>query len=778
MKNQATTPSKKHGLFKRIKVFFANKCTAFKNSAFCKGTQKYIIKPLIALYKHRFILCLVSAVVVNFLIELASRFSFSRLMVHVVDNFPMFLFGSSVIALTFCISMLFKRRLFVYCIVLIIWICLGISNVSMLLNRSNPLMFVDFKIMRSGFSLSTMYLSIPIIILMVLGIIAAICALVYLFRKCPKEPVRYKRALAFTLCIALLVGGLAGVFSIYETVSPNQRLPEDYNNCGFVYCLLYGIVDSGIDEPEKYDKKTINEIKDVINGVEETIPEELPNVIVLQLESFMDMHRIADIEMSENPHPYFSELKKTYPNGMLTVNALGACTANVEYEFLTGTDIRSYGFDEYPYLSFLQSNSMESVAYNLRNIGYTTTAIHNHNGGFYGRNEAYANLGFDRFIPLEAFGELSDEDYTYSKYWARDSVILDQIKGTINSSESADMIMTVTVQCHGKYHTEYLENFDYPVTVSGFEEDEVYTNILSYYAAMSREEDEFIRELLEYLEGLDEESVVIIYGDHLPTFIEENEQLTDYDEEINPNAKYDSEYVIWHTGGIDLKNNSVKPLKMRSYELCAYALDMVGIRTGNIARLYYADLTEEELIKYRNALAYDFLEGDGYYFNGDSPYSTLDMDIGLTPAVVNGYEIDTETEQLFINGIGFNPSSYVFINGSRYSTEYISSERLEVTEQVTIENGDEITVQLMTTDLVLLDESEKFVVDDLPEGGKLTANQGKVGFHFTLNIALVTAISIVVIVVALIITFRVIKNKKKRRKEVKDGKTIVDCEMQ
>ncbi len=746
------------------KNFMHKKLQAFRNTAFFKWTHKHIICPLIAFYKHKFLLCLVSAVVINFIIELASRRSFSRLMIHVVDNFPMFLFGSSVIALTFCLSMLFKRRLFVYSVVLAGWIGLGISNVSMLLNRSNPLMLIDFKIMRSGMSLSTMYLTVPIIILLALTVVGIIVALVFLYKKSPIEPVRYKRAIAFTLCVALLVGGLAGVFSIYKVVSPNQRLPEDYNNCGFVYCLLYGIVDSGISKPNDYDKATIDEIKTVINSVKETIPEKLPNVIVLQLESFMDMNRIDGIELSEDPHPFFSELKKNYPSGMLTVNALGSCTANVEYEVLTGTDIRSYGFDDYPYLSFLQNNCMESIAYNLRNLGYTTTAIHNHNGGFYGRNEAYTNLGFDKFIPLEAFGELDlDTDYTYSKYWARDEIILDQIKGSMELSESVDMLLTVTVQCHSKYHTKYLEDFDYPVQVGGFEDDEVYTNMLLYYAAMAREEDNFIKDLLEYLKDLNEktgeETIVMMYGDHLPTFIEDNTQLVDYDNGNNPNAKYNSEYVIWHTDGLNPEPENDRK-DICSFELTSYALDMVGIRTGNIARLYYADLSKEKLTEYRNALAYDFLEGENYYFGGNSPYQTIDTTVGLIPAEITGYEIDPEAETFLVKGKGFNPSSYVFINGGRYSTNYIDSETLEVTEQITIQNGDQISVRLLTKDLVLLDESESYHVGNLPLGEKKTANKGKAGLHSAFKLAMIT---VVIIIAAIIISLIVIKLFRKKR---------------
>ncbi len=741
--------------------YIKEKLDVFKQTKTFKWLHKYIWTPIYKFYSHKFLFCAITAIILNLVIEIASRDSFYRLKLFVVDNFHMFLFSTAIITLTLCTTLFFKRRLFVYGIVLTIWICLGVSNVSMLVNRSNPLMLIDFKIMRSGMSLSTMYLSALSIIGLVLLVVGCIVCLVILYKTCPKEKVSYKRAVAITLCVAFMVGGLATVFSMYQVVSPDQRLPEDYDNCGFVYCLLYGIVDSGIEEPEIYDEISVGEINRVIDSVKETVPEKKPNVIVLQLESFMDIYRIADIELSENPHPYFTSLKEKYPHGMLTVNALGSCTANVEYEVLTSTDIRSYGFDEYPYLSFLKNTQMESIAYNLRNLGYATTAIHNHNGGFYCRNEAYANLGFERFIPLESFGELTSEDYTYSKYWARDEILLDQIKGTIEKTEGEDMILTVTVQCHSKYHTRYLEDFDYPVTVGGFEDDEVYTNMLLYYSAMLREEDIFIESLLTYLETLDEESIVMMYGDHLPTYIEDSEQLVDYNEGENPNAKYDSEYIVWYTDGIKNDKN-IGRNDLSSFELVPYALDIAGIRTGNIMKLYHAKLSDSITEKYRNALAYDLLEGDKYYFGGKSPYETIDMEIGLTPIKISGYKV--EDEKLYVEGEGFTPRTEVYINGNRYSTTYVAPNLLEVTEQVTIKNGDSLTVRLITSDLKLLDESEPFAVGNLSVGQQVTANEGEYGIHFAIVSALIAGLGTIAFCVIVFVVLKVIIKKRFAKK--------------
>lgn len=45
--------------------------------------------------------------------------------------------------------------------------------------------------------------------------------------------------------------------------------------------------------------------------------------------------------------------------------------------------------------------TVESVAYDLKENGYATHAIHNHRAAFYNRNSVYANLGFDDFTAIE-----------------------------------------------------------------------------------------------------------------------------------------------------------------------------------------------------------------------------------------------------------------------------------------------------------------------------------------------------------------------------------------
>ena len=83
------------------------------------------------------------------------------------------------------------------------------------------------------------------------------------------------------------------------------------------------------------------------------LTKEKPNIVFLQLESFIDASYLLNLEYSADPTPYFRYLKENYPSGYLTVPTFGAGTANTEFEVITGMNIDYFGTGEYPYNTVL-----------------------------------------------------------------------------------------------------------------------------------------------------------------------------------------------------------------------------------------------------------------------------------------------------------------------------------------------------------------------------------------------------------------------------------------
>ena len=175
-----------------------------------------------------------------------------------------------------------------------------------------------------------------------------------------------------------------------------------------------------------------------------------PNIIFLQLESFYDVTNIEGYEYSEHPHPIYSLLKEQLPGGKLSVPSIGAGTANTEFETISGMDVSLFGIAEYPYLSVLQTQTCESMAYNAKAYGYTSHAIHNHKGTFYDRNKVFPNLGFDTFTSLENMPEIVRNQ----RKWGKDSMLIDPILKSLDSSFGKDLIYAISVQPHGRYPSE------------------------------------------------------------------------------------------------------------------------------------------------------------------------------------------------------------------------------------------------------------------------------------------------------------------------------------
>ncbi len=71
---------------------------------------------------------------------------------------------------------------------------------------------------------------------------------------------------------------------------------------------------------------------------------------------------MKSVKFSKDPVPNYRKLMKEYSSGYLTVPAVGAGTANVEFEVMTGMSVKFFGPGEYPYKSILKKTACEADA--------------------------------------------------------------------------------------------------------------------------------------------------------------------------------------------------------------------------------------------------------------------------------------------------------------------------------------------------------------------------------------------------------------------------------
>lgn len=647
---------------------------------------------------HTLLLYFIAALVMNFVIELLARRSLLDTFAFCIGKPWVFLYGAYLLFFTLSFSLLFAKRRFYFLLIATVWLGLAVTDFILLTFRSMPLTASDIWLMASVRDIFEKYLSHFSLLLLILGISSAIGIIIFLWSWAKKFP-RSPCFSAATLLLVSLTLFLVTVFfvriDILDDTHEFSNLPHAYHENGFVYCFSASLVTGGIREPEEYSPKEVEEIIDTQIDLPPTVSDP-PNVVFVQLESFFDANYLTNLYFSENPVPNFEALKAEYPSGLLSVPAIGAGTANTEFEVLTGMNLNHFGVGEYPYMTIVDSAASESAASTLAGLGYTTHAIHNNNATFYDRHIVYANLGFHTFTSLEY---MNDVEYN-PRGWAGDSVLTGEICKALNSTEGKDFIFTVSVQPHGKYPTEPLT--EAPIIGVQGTEDAARKNGLEYYLYQLRECDAFIGELTAALADFEEPTVVVFYGDHLPSFNFRQEELSHGNTQT-------TEYVIWANFPLKWKDDH----DLQSYQLAAYVLDYCGIHEGTIFRLHqsyaYAADNSEAYQTALEILEYDMLAGEQYYAEGSAPpvptYMRYDVEDVRITAVTQQADI------LRVSGEHFTPFSVVYINDIAYETQFLSAETLTVAD-VVLAPEDVLTVaQVSASDPIeILSTSDPFTV--------------------------------------------------------------------
>ncbi|MBQ4066641.1 MAG: sulfatase-like hydrolase/transferase [Clostridia bacterium] len=588
------------------------------------------------------------------------------------------------------------KRVFAQFAVCFVILVFGIINFVLLFTRITPFEAVDFSIIRTGISIVNVYLSTFELILCIVAILLALAGVVVVYIKSPKSPVNVKEAAIYSVATTAVAVAAVVIFTVTSVYPPSfEDTNKAYDRYGFIYCFTRSIFDRGIDEPDDYNESSVDEILQIIGSGNTRDPDSKPNIIIIQLESFMDPTAFTGVEYEYDPIPNFRALKEKGTSGELYVPSVGSGTANTEFEILTGMCLDYFGTGEYPYKTVLQTQNCETVCYNLAELGYASHAFHNHTGTFYNRNVVYRNLGFNTFTPLEYM-----HSYEVNPLgWAKDYVLENEIMTALESTKEQDLVFAVSVQGHGKYPEKQVEG-EKLVPVISETESPAYKHQLEYYAYQMWEMDDFVGKLVATLSEYEEDCVVVLYGDHQPS-IEYNE------EDVSFGDKHVSEYVIWANFEIEQKDKDLE-----AYQLTAYVLEHVGINNGLLTKLHQNYSDNENYERSLQLLEYDMLYGNMLSYGGEHEYAPTDMKIGIRDVKVTG--ISKINDAYYVIGENFTKSSKVYVNTKGKAAQYISS-TVMILEDYEPAEGDSFTVKQVSNDFVDLGESEPYLFSGLTE---------------------------------------------------------------
>ena len=406
------------------------------------------------------------SLIINFIIEVLNTDSLIATLSSMIHKPHIFLYNALIILVTLSVTLLLRHRFVICSLITITWLGFGITNNILLNFRTTPFTAVDLSLVTEAIPIMDKYLTHLQIVGIIVAIVAIIVALVFAFIKLPKHKglTNYISNSVAIVVILFFTLGLTSVGMRTNVLAKNfGNIGDAFKNYGFAYCFANSLINTGIDKPSNYSEETIQTIVEAAEDPllttqptdESIVPEEpadeqeakTPNIIFLQLESFFDPTHVKGITFSSDPIPNYHSLQENYTSGFLNVPSVGAGTANTEFEIITGMDLDFFGPGEYPYKTILKETTCESMAYNLKELGYSTHAIHNNTATFYGRNKVFSNLGFDTFTSEEYM-----ENITYNPLgWANDDVLVEEIMNALNSTSGNDYIYTISVQGHGKY---------------------------------------------------------------------------------------------------------------------------------------------------------------------------------------------------------------------------------------------------------------------------------------------------------------------------------------
>ena len=609
-------------------------------------------------------------IVLEFLIEALSRKSLIGAVKYAINSPLLFAFNTLIIMLTLSIAMFFKREVFALTTISVVWVIFGIVNFVILHFRVTPFSAVDFTLIKSAISVSSHYLNLFTIAMIIVAIFVVLIGLICLFRKAPVNEQHGYRKIIFSILCCLTLGVAIIVLhrssnSVQALSTHYTNISEAYENYGFAYCFANSILDTGIKKPEDYSKQSVKKITKALKDEKNT--DKRPNIIFIQLESFFDVGYEKNLQFSEDPLPVFHSLQKKYSSGLVTVPTVGAGTVNTEFEILTGMRQHDFGVSEYPYKTVLKSKTSESICTDLKKLGYSTHAVHNNEATFYGRNTVFSNIGFDTFCSMEYMNGLTDSP----NGWSNDDVLSREIMKTLDSTSGPDFTMAITVQSHGKYDGIALDDPTIKVTGAPERKEQAY----EYYVNEIHEVDRMIDTLIKELSNRKEETVLVLYGDHLPSLDIQKDDLS------NANL-YQTQYVVW-----DNMNLKKKTKNLHAYQLYAEVLDRIQIHEGMITKYHQQTKHRSKLyLTGLTTLSYDLLYGDNYAYDGENPFKQTELQMGTEPVKLTSVQ---KTKSGYrVVGSGFTPYCKVYYDGTLVESEWISSGCLQLQDEFELDEAD------------------------------------------------------------------------------------------
>ena len=453
-------------------------------------------------------------------------------------------------------------------------------------------------------------------------------------------PAHVLPAIAGNLCAFLLVSviSLLGFSSIDLEQALNFGFDRwqpicTYVSQGFITSFTEMVNELPIEKPEGYTPdETKNIEQELVVAYDSTYGSSeqraaavaqfngiKPTVIAVMNESFTDLSCFEQLKAAGYFGPnYYNSLPDTLVRGTMLASVTGGGTANSEFEFLTGATTAFVGVGKIPYQLY-QMSDVDSLAKDLKELGYVATAMHPQNPVNYHRDKIYQQLGFGEFLSIYDFG-----DAPYYHNGVCYYVTYDKILELLRTDERPQFIFDVTMQNHGGYEigsvpAEELTNY----WVEGASEN---TNaMLNTYLTCINASDRDLEYFINELRNIGRPVVLVFFGDHQPSIATSlNDELYPQEDTASHAFRvHQSTYFVWANYEIAGHNELNVYDTVGANEIAAIALNKIGAPLTDYQKALLATRSDVPSINVAGYLGADGLRYD--LESEDSPYtSTID----------------------------------------------------------------------------------------------------------------------------------------------------------
>lgn len=397
----------------------------------------------------------------------------------------------------------------------------------------------------------------------------------------------------------------------------NNRKDYAYHTTNLEYYLNYGVIsgmygqllENRITEPENYNEEKINIILGNVKDNEEKFLGK-PNIITIFSESFWNIDELEEIEFNQKIASNFEKLKN---NGIffdMISPSYGGVSANVEFEFLTGANLMFFNRGYVPYMQLYTnkaSYNKPSLISELNKNAYKTKIVSYASDKLFNCGKVY------NYMQVDETKYITDYEDNIKGYYTSDEKVIDDIICEFNNKKKGqkEFYMALTMQSHMPYVKEKYNKYDIEITKSNLTQ-EMNDTILSYAQGIY-DADKQLKRLYDYIQTLDEPTIIVFYGDHLP-YLKTANGIDIFNElqYFNTNNELLNQYRKYNTQALILANYQLKESEFNYISpdlLGAYILNNMNI---NISQYYKYLHSTKDILPAANYLVSTDLKGNLY----------------------------------------------------------------------------------------------------------------------------------------------------------------------